>query len=100
MSVWWADTEAVDNFDTAIPGLGQTIGTGIAFLATVDGRVLTFSPADGTTFTDAETNTTWSLFGEAIDGPLAGTQLELALHQNEFWFAWAAFNSESPVYEG
>jgi hypothetical protein len=97
ITVWWADTGAVDNFDSARPGEGQVIGTGIAFLATVGGQVLTFAPAGPDTFVDAETGTIWTLFGEGIDGPLAGTQLETALHQNEFWFAWSAFNEGSPV---
>ena len=73
------------------------IGTGIAFLATVGDQVLTFAPAGPDTFVDAETGTIWTLFGEGIEGPLAGTQLETAVHQNEFWFAWSAFNEGSPV---
>ncbi len=97
ITVWWADTGAVDNFDSALPGEGQVIGTGIAFLATVDDQVLTFAPASPDTFVDAETGTIWTLFGEGIDGPLAGRQLETAVHQNEFWFAWSAFNEGSPV---
>lgn len=98
ITVWWADTGAADNFDSERPGGGQNIGTGIAFLSTVEDRTLTFNPVGDDTFVDAETGSTWTLFGEAIDGPLAGTQLEAALHQNEFWFAWAAFNEGAPVY--
>jgi len=98
ITVWWADTGATDNFDSARPGEGQEIGTGIAFLSTVGDQVLTFGPAGVDTFVDTETGTTWTLFGEGIEGPLAGTQLETALHQNEFWFAWAAFNEDSPVH--
>jgi hypothetical protein len=98
ITVWWADTGATDNFDSTLPGEGQEIGTGIAFLSTVGGQVLTFGPAGVDTFVDTETGTTWTLFGEGIEGPLTGTQLETALHQNEFWFAWAAFNEGSPVH--
>jgi hypothetical protein len=98
ITVWWADTGASDNFDSARPGDGQAIGTGIAFLATVGDQVLTFSADGAETFVDAQTGTTWDLFGQAIDGPLAGSQLETALHQNEFWFAWAAFNEGAPVH--
>lgn len=98
ITVWWADTGATDNFDSLQPGEGQEIGTGIAFLSTVGDQVLTFGPAGVDTFVDAETGTTWTLFGEGIEGPLAGIQLEIALHQNEFWFAWAAFNEGSPVH--
>jgi hypothetical protein len=100
IAVWWGDSDAADNFDGARVGEGRAIGTGIAFVRDVDGRVLTFSPAGADTFTDAETASTWTLLGLAVDGPLAGIQLELALHQNEFWFAWAAFNQGSPVFVG
>ena len=100
IAVWWAPTDAADNFDGELVGQGDSIGTGIAFLRTVDGRVLTFESSDDGVFVDVETSSTWTLFGEAVEGPLAGTQLELALHQNEFWFAWAAFNSGSPVHGG
>ncbi|MFQ5966214.1 MAG: DUF3179 domain-containing protein [Acidimicrobiia bacterium] len=98
VTVWWADTGAADNFDAAQPGGGRVIGTGIALLPTVGDQVLTFSANGDGTFIDAKTGSTWTLFGEAVDGPLAGTQLETALHQNEFWFAWAAFNVGSPVH--
>jgi hypothetical protein len=100
ITVWWADTGAADNFDSARPGEGRVIGTGIAFLATVDGQALTFEAAGDGTFRDTDPRPTWTLFGEAVEGPLAGTQLEPALHQNEFWFAWAAFNEGAPVHGG
>ena len=64
----------------------------------MDGQALTFTANGDDTFTDAETGTTWSLLGVGLDGSLAGTTLTKAIHQNEFWFAWAAFNSEAPVY--
>lgn len=98
ITVWWADTGAVDNFDSTRPGEGRVIGTGIAFLAKVDGETLTFRHLEEEMFVDDQTGSTWTLFGEAVDGPLEGTQLEIALHQNEFWFAWAAFNEGSPVH--
>ncbi len=98
ITVWWADTGASDNFGSELPGNGQAIGTGIAFLSTVGDRVLVFTADGADTFIDADTGSTWNLFGEAIDGPLKGTQLETALHQNEFWFAWAAFNEGAPVH--
>ena len=96
--MWWVDTDSADNFDGARVGGGESIGTGIAFLREIEDQLLTFAPLGADTFVDSETGSTWSLFGEALDGPLAGTQLELALHQNEFWFAWSTFNPSSPVY--
>ena len=98
VTVWWGDSDAADNFDGRAVGGGEAIGTGIAFLREVDGDLLTFSPVGPDTFQDAETGSVWSLLGLATSGPLEGTQLTTALHQNEFWFAWSAFNEGSPVY--
>ncbi len=37
---------------------------------------------------------------QAIEGPLLGSQLTPVVHANDFWFAWAAFNPDDPVYTG
>ncbi len=74
------------------------MGTGLAYLRTLDGQVLTFESQGDDTFVDSETGTTWDLLGKAISGPLAGEQLTAALHTNELWFAWAAFNPDAQVY--
>ena len=97
--LWGApDTsDALDSFDVA---LGAGIGTGIAFFATVDGQALEFTPTDDDRFIDSNTGSTWTLLGEAIDGPLEGSRLELAPHRNEFWFAWQAFFPDALVWEG
>ena len=98
VTVWWGATDAADALDANLVAEGVAIGTGVAYLPVVDGRVLTFTAVDDTLFTDAETGSSWNILGMAIDGPLAGAELDLAVHQNEFWFAWAAFNDGSPVY--
>ena len=100
IAVWWGESDAADNFSGAVAGGGESIGTGIAFVREVDGDVLSFDPLGPVTFTDLETGSTWNLLGTAIEGPLAGAQLETALHQNEFWFAWSTFNEGAPVYLG
>lgn len=100
VTVWWAPTGAADNFDGAAVGAGRDIGTGIAFSREVDGAVLTFAAAEGATFVDLETGSTWNILGEAISGPLTGSQLSLAQHQNEFWFAWSAFHPGAAVEGG
>jgi hypothetical protein len=98
VTVWWGAADTGDPLDTFSTAGGQAIGTGVAYVASSGGQVLTFSAVDDTTFIDTETGTTWNLLGEAIEGPLTGSELELAVHQNEFWFAWAAFNEGSPVH--
>ena len=42
-------------------------------------------------FVDAETGSTWNIFGECTAGELKGKSLTPVLHFNHFWFAWAAF---------
>jgi hypothetical protein len=98
LAIWWGAPDTADSLDSQRIGAGQAIGTGIAFVRDVNGQVLTFTANGDDTFTDAETGTTWNLLGRAIDGPLTGTELDKAIHQNEFWFAWSAFNVGAPVY--
>lgn len=95
--VWGADdtASALDGREIAE---GRGVGTGLAYLRTLDGQVLTFEAAGDDTFVDAETGTTWDLFGNALAGPLEGQQLTTAIHTNELWFAWAAFNPDAVVY--
>jgi hypothetical protein len=76
---------------------GRDIGAAAAYLRTVDGRTLSFLP-DGDGFRDEETGTHWTFFGEAVSGPLAGKRLEAVVVYVPFWFAWAAFAPNTPVY--
>jgi hypothetical protein len=98
ITVWWGAPDTADPLDGFSVADGAPIGTGIAFERTVDGQELTFAANGDDTFTDAETGSTWTLLGVAVGGPLEGSELPIAIHQNEFWFAWAAFNQGSPVY--
>ncbi len=77
----------------------EEIGSGIAYERQINNQVLTFRANDDDTFADAETGSTWTLLGQAIDGPLEGEQLAIAPHRNEFWFAFAAFFPEAKLYE-
>lgn len=97
VAVFWGG-ETADALDRGLIADSRTIGTGVAFLAEADGRVLAFSK-EGESFRDAETGSVWTLLGQARDGPLAGTRLRLAEHRNEFWFAWAAFFPDGTVYQ-
>ncbi|MEM6783732.1 MAG: DUF3179 domain-containing protein [Bacteroidota bacterium] len=67
-------------------------------LTTDDGsQMLTFEAAlDG--IVDAETGSTWTLFGEALAGPLAGQQLDRVAHHDVFWFVWSAFQPEGDLW--
>jgi hypothetical protein len=100
VAVFWGAPDTADALDAGRIADAAAVGTGVAFLRTVDGQALTFAAAGDDRFVDAETGTTWTLLGLAIEGPLAGTRLEFAIHTNEFWFAWAAFHPDAAVYDG
>jgi hypothetical protein len=96
--VFWGG-KTVDPLAAATIDSGPPIGTGIAFDRRVGGQVLTFtSSADGG-FVDGETGTSWTVLGKGISGPLAGEWLTPVTHRNDFWFAWAAFFPDAPVFE-
>ncbi len=79
---------------------GRDIGSIGVFSRNVAGQALTFAANGDGTFTDNETQSTWSITGKAVDGELAGTQMEAVISFDHFWFAWAAFFPETGVYGG
>ena len=89
--------------DTTVIASARDVGATGVFDPVLDGVKLTFAlegdPEDGT-IVDRETASTWSILGHAIDGPLSGAELERIVHQDHFWFAWAAFRPETSVYRG
>jgi hypothetical protein len=68
------------------------------FIPVVDGRRLDFAPTDDG-FTDAQTGSTWNIFGEATAGALAGTRLDAVTHVDTFWFAWSAFLPDTEIVD-
>lgn len=80
---------------------GVDVGATGVFSPFVDGRQLTFSSsadADGNpVIVDAETASTWNIFGEATSGELEGTTLDQFIHIDTFWFAWIAFHPDAVV---
>jgi hypothetical protein len=79
------------------------VGATGVFAPTANGQQLTFrlegNVAEGVLM-DNETGSTWSILGRAVAGPLEGTQLDRVVHQDHFWFAWAAFKPDTLIYEG
>ena len=84
--------------DQAAIAIGRDVGAANAFLPLVDGEVLIFR-IDGGLIRDEMTDSTWNVLGTAVDGPLAGSQLEPVVSINHFWFSWAAFKPETRVYQ-
>lgn len=75
----------------------KTIPLAVAYDRTLDGTVMTFSKVGGD-IVDKPTGSTWTLFGEAIAGPLKGSQLERVDSGTNFAFAALAFRPEANVY--
>ena len=62
-----------------------------------DGRVLRFELRGGRV-ADTATGSAWSIFGEAMEGVLAGTRLVPLSRGHHFAFAWLAFHPDADVY--
>jgi hypothetical protein len=65
-----------------------------------DGTVLQFSPVQGQLpifMTDTEGNQ-WDIFGTAVSGPRAGTQLGITSSYAAYWFAWATFFENTEIH--
>ncbi|WP_420611162.1 DUF3179 domain-containing protein [Candidatus Poriferisodalis sp.] len=80
---------------------GRDVGATGVFDPIVDGQALTFSRMPDAAsssgpgaFTDDQTGSTWSILGRALDGPLAGAQLQPIEHIDTFWFAAAAYDPD------
>jgi hypothetical protein len=76
----------------------RVVGATSAFRRVLEGRALTFE-ATGEGFRDRETGSSWTLLGHAVKGPLVGRRLTAVPHVDAFWFAWAAFNPATTIYE-
>jgi hypothetical protein len=97
--VWWTPGTA-SALDRASIDAGADVGATGVFCRSVDGQELTFTPDGDDRFIDAETGSTWTVLGIAVDGPLAGTQLERIPHDDTFWFVQFAFRPETRVEGG
>lgn len=96
----WGAPDTVSAVNAPQIADSDAVGTGLAYERAVDGETLTFEAAGDSQFRDVQTGSTWDILGRAIDGPLAGKELTPVVQTNHFWFAWAAFNSGSPVCTG
>ena len=95
--VFWRPgaTSALDQGDIAG---SRDVGMAAAFSPVVDGQQLTFS-VDGEHFRDEETGSTWNIAGHAIEGDLEGERLDEYVSGAHFWFAWAAFQPDTTLWE-
>jgi Protein of unknown function (DUF3179) len=68
-----------------------------AFRPAAGGRPLTFSRRDGA-FVDAETSSSWTIEGEAVEGALRGSRLEPVRSFYVRWHAWAGWHPTTELF--
>ncbi len=87
---------ALSALDQAFIVGSRNVGSAGAFIPVLDGERLAFEERDGA-IVDVGTGSTWNVLGLAVDGPLAGSQLEQVVSGSHFWFAWSVFKPETRV---
>lgn len=76
----------------------RAVGSSAVYRRLVQGQELVFEPTDSPgVFKDVASGSHWNMLGRAIDGPLAGQQLEQIIAAEHFWFAWSAFQGEVEI---
>ena len=94
--LWTSGTSSPLDTDT-IAG-GRDVGAATVYLRTLDCQLLTFT-SDGNNIVDKETGSVWDILGLATSGQLAGKTLAPVVAFNSFWFAWAAYQSHTRIYQ-
>lgn len=89
---------AASALDLSVIDASRDVGMAALYSRELDGQTLTFTlEADGA-IRDEQTGSTWNVFGTALAGELAGSQLRQIVAGAHFWFAWAAFQPATGVY--
>jgi hypothetical protein len=92
------DPEVASALDSSLVSLGRDVGSAAVFERRARGLKLDFEagPSPGA-FRDRQTGSTWDMSGRATAGRLAGTRLEQVPHDDQFWFALAAFFPDAEI---
>jgi hypothetical protein len=95
---WKAGTASA--MDSALIADGRDVGAAVAFKRTLDGERMSFAfDDDRDLFVDEQTESAWTILGQAVSGPLEGKQLEPIAGLNNFWFSWAAFHPGTGIHQ-
>jgi Protein of unknown function (DUF3179) len=86
----------VSPLDAPSIDISSDVGTAAAFDPRLDGQRLRFERRDGG-FVDVQTGSRWNIAGRAVAGELAGERLEPVRHDQQFWFALAAFVPDARI---
>ncbi len=89
--VFWQEGTASALDASSVAG-GRDVGAANAFFAELDGEILEFEADSEGRIRDRATESTWSVSGRAVSGPLAGDRLEPVTAIQHFWFSWTAFD--------
>jgi len=95
--IFWAPG-TLSALDAAQIARSRAVGATAVYRARLDDRALTFE-AGPNGVRDRETGSRWNFFGTATAGPLTGRRLAPIQHVDAFWFAWAAFNPATTIWE-
>jgi hypothetical protein len=89
---------AASALDQSVIDVSRDVGMAALYDRALDGQTLTFALDASGAIVDEQTGSTWNVFGTAISGELAGTQLQQRLAFPHFWFAWAAFRPATTIW--
>ena len=74
----------------------KDVGTAAAFERVADGRTFEFEWREDR-YVDRQTGSSWDITGRAVEGELRGERLAAVRHDEQFWFALAAFVPDARI---
>ncbi len=94
--VFW-ESGTVSALDNSIIADSRDVGSTGVFDRELNGTLLSFD-ATSAGILDTQTGSRWSIFGQAVSGPLEGQSLNRVISIESFWFDWAAFHPDTGIY--
>jgi Protein of unknown function (DUF3179) len=92
------DPGVASPLDDATISDGERVGAAAVFSRSLDAAKLSFEPgSEPGTFRDRRTGSLWTMTGRAVVGPLTGRRLRPLRHDDQFWFALAAFFPQAEI---
>jgi len=95
--IFWVEGTA-SALDSGTVAGGRDVGAATAYYRLLEDNIFEFTVSDNQ-IRDKQTDSTWNVLGQAIDGELKGEQLVSVVSINHFWFSWAAFRPETRIYQ-
>lgn len=86
------------SLDKAFINSSKDDGSYTVYSSILDGKKLNFVYKNKKII-DTNTNSTWNIFGQALDGKLKGKELKPIVHGDHFWFSWAVFKPKTLIFK-